>query len=269
MKSLILSAIALTLSYAPAFAWSVKAMNDTIASANFIVNGGCSGTLISKEHRLILTNHHCLSGGITQRTKEVVGEDGVVESIKVEVLKDLDVNQRAYIGHQLVGEASYKAQIIARWQESDLALLQIRSAVPNGIVARVFSGSEVLRGETVYAVGNPLGLDATVTKGVISSTTRMFKAPWADNADVSFIQVDAGIAPGNSGGSLFNDMGELIGVPAAAVPGNGHLGLAIPYFRIQEFLTDNCWGEVWDDTAESHEVCLIDAIDEKEADDAE
>lgn len=238
----------------PAAAWPVKDMNETIQSANFIVGRGCSGTLISKEHRLILTNHHCIGAGVTTRMKRVTSDSGAISKVMVEELRDMNVSQRSYDKHQLVGEASYKAQIVARWKESDLALLQIRADIPNGIAVKVFAGDEVFRGETVYAVGNPLGLDATVMKGIVSSTTRMFRVSWA-NAEVSFIQIDAGITGGNSGGSLFNDDGVLIGVPAAGVPGTV-LGLAIPFFRVQEFLTDNCWGEVWDDAAESRDVCL-------------
>jgi len=60
---------------------------------------------------------------------------------------------------------------------------------------------------------------------------------------------------GNSGGSLFNNVGELIGVPAAGVRGNGHLGFAIPFFRVQEFLTNNCWGGIWNENAETRKDC--------------
>lgn len=238
----------------PAFAWTVEQMNDTINSTNFIVNRGCSGTLISKEHRLILTNHHCIQGGVVVRTKEEAGDDGIVVKKQVEELRDLDVSQRAYDQFRLVGEATYKAQIVARWKESDLALLQVRANLPNGIAAPVFAGDTVRRGETVYAVGNPMGLDATVMRGVVSSTTRMLRVPWAE-AEVPFLQTDAGITGGNSGGALFNDRGELIGVPAAGAPGTV-LGLAIPFSQVQKFLTDNCFGEVWDMEAVPRAECL-------------
>jgi S1-C subfamily serine protease len=240
---------------APALAWTVDDMNKTINSANFIVGRGCSGTLISLEHRLILTNHHCIGDAVIKRRKEVVEDDGTVVQKQVEELRDMDVSQRMYEDYRLVGEARYKAQLIARWQESDLALLQVRAELPNSIAATVFSGDVVQRGEEVTVVGNPLGLDATVTRGVISSTNRMFRVSWAE-AEVPFIQIDAGITGGNSGGALFNSSGELIGVPAAGVPGNGHLGLAIPFFQVRQFLDDNCWSEVWDEHAESHEVCM-------------
>jgi S1-C subfamily serine protease len=246
-------------------AWTVENMNSTINSANFIVDRGCSGTLINKEHRLILTNHHCINSGIFTRNKKVTDENGVVSQVRVEELRDLNVSQRAYSGHRIVGESTYKAQIVARWKESDLALLQLRADdIQNPIAVTVFAGSKVQRGEVVYAVGNPRGLDATVTTGIISSTTRMYRVQWADNQEVSFIQMSAGIAPGSSGGSLFNASGELIGVPAAAVPGTV-LGLAIPFFRIQEFLTNNCWGQVWNKDAESRDVCLAEDEEDETA----
>ena len=258
---LIIATVTAAIVATTASAWPVKDMNDTINSVNFIVNKGCSGTLISKKYRLILTNHHCIDGAVNYRMKEVV-TGGVVSKVRVEELRDLDVAQRSYDKHQLVGSSTYKAEVVARWKESDLALLQVRADVPNGIEAKVFAGDQVFRGETVYAVGNPLGLDATVMKGVISSTTRMFRVGWAD-AEVSFIQIDAGITGGNSGGSLFNNNGELIGVPAAGVPGTV-LGLAIPFFRVQEFLTKNCYGSVWDVNADDYDTCVA----EREAGDS-
>lgn len=257
----ILGLLVAALTASAASAWTVEDMNKTINSANFIVGRGCSGTLISLEHRLILTNHHCIGDAVVKRRKEVVEDDGTIVQKQVEELRDMDVSQRMYKDYRLVGEASYKAQLVARWKESDLALLQVRTDLPNGIAATVFAGKDVQRGEEVTVVGNPLGLDATVTKGVVSSTNRMFRVPWAD-AEVPFIQIDAGITGGNSGGALFNASGELIGVPAAGVPGNGHLGLAIPFFQVRKFLDENCWAEVWRAEAESHEVCV--ASKEKE-----
>jgi len=251
----ILSLLTALLTANVAAAWTVEDMNKTINSANFIVGGGCSGTLISLEHRLILTNHHCIGAAVRLRTKTVTEDDGTVIKKQVEELRDMDVSQRMYEDYRLVGEASYKAELIARWKESDLALLQVRAELPNAIAATVFAGDSVQRGEEVTVVGNPLGLDATVTRGVISSTNRMFRVGWAD-AEVPFIQVDAGITGGNSGGALSNAVGELIGVPAAAAPGNGHLGLAIPFIQVRQFLDDNCWAEVWDAEAQSHEVCV-------------
>lgn len=258
-RALIAMAFAVAMT-TPAVAWEVKDMNEVINQTNFIVGmngrGFCSGTLVSKEYRLVLTNYHCVASAVTQRTKEVV-KDGVVSKVQVEDLKDMEVSQKAYDQYRLVGNSTWKATIVARWQESDLALLQIRSKdIPQAKASPVFAGDTVYRGETVYAVGNPAMMDATVTKGVVSSTNRMFFASWA-GAEVPFMQMDAGIVGGSSGGALYNDKGELIGVPAAALPGTA-IALAIPFFRIQEFLTNNCYGKVWDVLAVDHDTCVAD-----------
>lgn len=238
--------------------WPVAEMNAAINQTNFIVGEGeghCSGTLVSLEHRLVLTNHHCVSQYVSYRNKEVVS-GGKVEVQKVEELADVTVFQRAYADYRSVGESRYRAKIVARWQESDLALLQIYAeTLPYTIAAPIFAGDSVMRGETVYVVGNPQMLDTSVTRGIVSSTQRAFVVPWADNQEVPFIQVDSGISGGNSGGALYNTGGELIGVPAARF-GDSTLGLAIPFFRVQEFLSANCYGEVWDATAESYDDCM-------------
>lgn len=264
MMKLTTMLLAIMTTCSPALAWEVGDMNRTINSTNFIVDKGCSGTLISLKHKLVLTNHHCIGNGVRTVVKEITLPSGEVVRKQFEELRDLNVSQRDYKRHRQVGESTYKAKIVARWKESDLALLQIRADLKNTIAAPVFGGDAVERGETIYTVGNPLGLDATVNRGVISSVTRMFRVPWAD-AEVPFLQIDSGISGGNSGGALFNDHGELIGVPAAGVPNNGHLGLAIPYFQVQEFLSNNCYGELWDDQAATYEDC----VEQKESEEAE
>lgn len=242
--------------------WPVEDMNAAINQTNFVIgeNGGhCSGTLISLEYRLVLTNHHCIAKYVRYRNKEVV-EDGEVKRMKVEDLRDVTIFQRAYADYQSVGETSYRARIVSRWEASDLALLQILAEdLPYTIEAPIFAGERVFRGETAYVVGNPQMLDTSVTKGIISSTQRTFRVPWADNQEVPFIQVDAGITGGNSGGALYNAKGEMIGVPAARGR-DVTLGLAIPYFRVQEFLTANCYRDVWDKESPDlmpHEECVV------------
>lgn len=248
--------------------WNVERMNEAVNQTNFIVGRGCSGTLISTEYRLVLTNHHCITGNIRIRDKEFV-ENGVVMKKKVEELSEVVLSQKAYAGYKQVGAATWQSEIIARWKESDLALLQILADdIPQTIHAQVYGGEKVLRGQTVWTVGNPIGLDSTITKGIISSTTRTFRVPWAD-AEVPFIQVDAGIAGGNSGGALYDEHGYLIGVPAAASSQHAHLGLAIPFFRVQEFLTDNCYEDVWsvEPGVATHDECVKAKEDEGEKED--
>lgn len=224
--------------------WTVKRMNEVVDQTNFIVGNHCSGTLISLEHRLILTNHHCITQYVSTRTKEKI-KNGEIKKVQVEELRDVVVSQKAYADFREVGRSSWQATIVAKCKECDLALLQIRAEkIPQTYQSNVFAGKIVYRGDTVWAVGNPLLLDATISKGIISSVNRQFRVPWADNQEVPFIQMDAAIAGGSSGGALYSEHGELIGVPAAGIPA-GAIGLAIPFAKIQSFLTDNCYESVW------------------------
>src|SRR6185503_17201079 len=122
-------------------------------------------------------------------------------------------------GRELTGK------VIGRDPKTDLALLKVDASnlavVPLGDSARL----EV--GEPVMAVGNPFGLEQTVTTGIVSATGRVIgEGPYDD-----FIQTDASINPGNSGGPLINARGEAIGINTAIVSGGGGsvgIGFAIP-----------------------------------------
>ncbi|RME54033.1 serine protease [Candidatus Woesearchaeota archaeon] len=250
-----------------AHAWEVREMNETVNQTNFIVGmngrGFCSGTLISLKYRLVLTNHHCVEPAMQRRTKERVADDGTITKVEVVEISEMQVSQKSYAGFKTVGQSVWQAKVVARWKQSDLALLQIIAEdIPHTIATHVFAGDRVYRGETVYAVGNPAMLDATITRGIISNTNRTFRVPWAD-AEVPFLQMDAGIVGGSSGGALYNDNGELVGVPAAGMRGTS-IALAIPFFRVQEFLTNNCYEDVWRESADDHDTCLAKKAKEEE-----
>ena len=83
-------------------------------------------------------------------------------------------------------------------------------------------------GETVVAIGNPLGLQNSVTVGVISGKDRTFLLPGTNHALDGLIQSDASINPGNSGGALLNLDGELIGVNLAVAQNAQNIGFAVP-----------------------------------------
>lgn len=244
--------------------WSLQAMNDTIAQTNFIVGSGCSGTLISLKYKLVLTNHHCIDSFFRYVEREEV-VDSEVKKVRREERRDVPLSQEFYKDYRKVGTATLLSEIVARKQKADLALLHIRSEkIMNKAESKVLpNGAKPVRGERVWVVGNPRGLDATVTFGIISSMNRTFRVSWADGAEVPFIQIDAAVNPGNSGGSLYNKFGYLIGVPAA-MAGDSALGLAIPYTAIRAFLTENCYEDVWNDDGESHDECV--ERKEKEAD---
>jgi S1-C subfamily serine protease len=238
-------------------------INKTINETNFLVNRGCSGTLISKQYRLVLTNYHCIDDKISTRDKEITGDDGTIKKVKVEVLRDVEIGQRDYVGHDRVGELRYMTKIVAKKKTSDLALLQLignnlRSTIHSPVLP---NGRSVTRGDRVFVVGNPYGFDATVSAGIVSNTTRKLEPRWADGGKISFFQVDATVAPGNSGGALYNEDGHLIGVPAAAIP--GVLGLAINTETIRDFLKESCYHVAYDINAEAPKICKLNRALEK------
>ncbi len=240
LQSCLLS-IALLFSGSALAEWSVQRMNEVISQTNFVVDKGCSGTLISLDQRLVLTNHHCIKRKVqTYKTKETV--NGRVREVEKERLLDVPIEQKAYAGHELVGASSYMTEIVAYDKYKDLALLRIKAAnIPFSIESRLLPAEkEIIRGEYAIAVGNPYGLDASVTRGVISSITRQLRVPWTDREKINLLQYDGGVSPGNSGGALYNSDGFLIGIPAM-VARDSTIGMAIPVSMIYEFLDENCY----------------------------
>jgi V8-like Glu-specific endopeptidase len=245
-----------------------KDMNTDVNATNFIImindHPACTGTLISLKYKLVLTANHCLGENIKTEEKEEVNDSGVVNKVTREVFTDVPLQQKSYQGFRNVGETSYLSVIAAHKKSYDLGLLQIRAdSIPQTIYSHVLpADKQVQRGDVVFAIGNPRGLDASVSKGIISSTTRMTKVEWAD-AEVPFYQIDAAINPGNSGGSLYNSDGQLIGLPDSKIAGgDGGLGFAIPVDLIRTFLNENCYEDVWNDKAtKTHEQCMTDRHD--------
>jgi serine protease Do len=119
-----------------------------------------------------------------------------------------------------------KATLIGKDEKTDLAVLKVEPASP--LKALAFGDSEALRvGDWVMAIGNPFGLGGTVTVGIVSARNRDINSGPYDN----FIQTDASINRGNSGGPLFNMEGEVIGINTAIIsPTGGSIGIgfAIP-----------------------------------------
>ena len=130
-----------------------------------------------------------------------------------------------------VGDESYTAAIIGSDSASDVAVLKIEA---EGLTPAVVGDSNALAvGEEVVAVGNPLGnLSGTVTNGIVSALNRDVTVQNNDGSviNLSVIQTNASISPGNSGGGLFNMAGELIGIVNAKSQASGAegLGFAIP-----------------------------------------
>jgi serine protease Do len=129
---------------------------------------------------------------------------------------------------------SYDARVIGRDQKTDIAVIKIDAG--RELPAVAFGDSDGLEvGEWVMAIGNPFGLDHTVTSGIVSAKGRRIGAGPYDN----FIQTDASINPGNSGGPLLNLRGEVVGINTAIFSqtgGNIGIGFAIPANLIKDLL---------------------------------
>lgn len=141
----------------------------------------------------------------------------------------------------LLDKRQFHAKIIGKDQKLDLALLQIRGSdrkAPSSLTPVSLGDSNAIRiAESVFAVGNPFGLQHTVTLGIISAKNRTIGQGPFDN----FLQTDASINPGNSGGPLFNTSGEVIGINTmifSRTGQSGGLGFAIPVNEAKSILSD-------------------------------
>ncbi|MDR0805567.1 MAG: Do family serine endopeptidase [Enterobacteriaceae bacterium] len=156
------------------------------------------------------------------------------------------INNADKIRVQLNNGKEYQAKLIGRDEQSDIALLQLIDAKAKDLTAIKMSDSDSLRvGDFAVAVGNPFGLGQTVTSGIVSALGRSgLNLEGLEN----FIQTDASINRGNSGGALVNLNGELIGINTAILApsgGNVGIGFAIPSNMVQS-LTEQLtqFGEV-------------------------
>ena len=121
----------------------------------------------------------------------------------------------------------YPAKLVGADPRTDLALLRLEGA--KGLKAMPLGDSDALRiGEWVMAIGNPFGLEHTVTAGIVSAKGRKEVQPGAEPMYANFIQTDASINPGNSGGPLLNMAGEVVGINTAIVRSGQGIGFAIP-----------------------------------------
>ena len=135
--------------------------------------------------------------------------------------KKISITQFLKEGKVLRRVVHKDVEIVATAPFHDLAILKL-TEFETAITPVIFAPDEQLSiGETVFAIGNPLGLERTVTEGVLSQTHRNF-------GGILYLQVDAPVNPGNSGGPLFNARGQVIGVINMSVPTMEGLNFAIP-----------------------------------------
>ena len=157
-----------------------------------------SGFIVSKDGRII-TNAHVVEGA---DTVQVTLKDG----------------------------RTFKGKVVGSDPVTDVAVIDVDA---NDLPTLSFNHAKLLPGETAIAIGNPLGLDNTVTVGIVSATGRTGGQVGIPDKRVDFIQTDAAINPGNSGGPLLNAKGEVIGMNTAIISGAQGLGFAIPTDAIQ------------------------------------
>ncbi len=130
----------------------------------------------------------------------------------------------------LLNGKSYKAKLIGGDVSKDVALIKIDPGATKLPTIQIGNSSQLQVGQMVYAIGNPFGLNSTLTTGVISSLGRTLKAPNGRLIE-GVIQTDAAINPGNSGGPLLDSSGQLIGINTAIFSPSGSsagIGFAIP-----------------------------------------
>jgi Do/DeqQ family serine protease len=159
------------------------------------VERGQGSGFIIRPDGLILTNAHVVSGADTVTVK----------------MKD---------GREMQGK------VMGTDSLTDVAVVKVQGA--NLPTVRLGNADQLKPGEWAIAIGNPLGLENTVTVGIISATGRSSSDVRVPDKRVDFIQTDAAINPGNSGGPLLNQRGEVIGMNTAIIGGAQGLGFAIP-----------------------------------------
>jgi S1-C subfamily serine protease len=134
----------------------------------------------------------------------------------------------------LADHTSWKAVLVGAAPDRDVAVLQIRAPVDKLLPIQVGESENLLVGQKVFAIGNPFGLDQTLTTGVISALGREIKAVTGRTIH-DVIQTDAAINPGNSGGPLLDSAGRLIGVNTAIYSPSGAssgIGFAVPVAEV-------------------------------------
>ena len=169
--------------------------------------GGLGSGFILNDEGYLITNFHVIEGE-TQISVEVYHQKG-----------------------SLLERTSFKQiRIVAMNKFADLALLQITDKdAPKFKNVRLGDADVLAVGERVFAIGSPLGLERTVTEGIVSTKTRQMQGSL-------YLQTTAQINPGNSGGPLFNMRGEVVGVTNMKITFGEGLGFAIPVEAVKYFL---------------------------------
>ena len=168
-----------------------------------------------------------------ERTQRSLGSGFIIDPKKGYIITNNHVVAGAdEITVRLDDGKELNAEVVGRDPKTDLALIRTKVALDVEAGAPLGDSDTIEIGEWVMAIGNPFGLERTVTVGILSAKGRVIGAgPYDD-----FLQTDAAINPGNSGGPLFNMKGEVIGINTAIVASGQGIGFAIPINMAKELL---------------------------------
>lgn len=208
--------------------WDITKMNYQIENTNVIVGGVCSGTIISKAQRLVLTAFHCVDSLFKEVTEKIVDtKTGEIKEITKQKLVPLNISVNKVRDFEIVSTSEFAAKIVGSDKLTDVALVQVTDTDWAPIDEALFASDtySYQRGLHIYAVGNPaIQFDNSITEGIISSPQRTLNI---GGNDLKVFQHSASVIGGNSGGAILNDDGELIGTLSAGVPG-ADISFAVP-----------------------------------------
>ncbi len=171
-----------------------------------------------------------------RRKVQGLGSGAIIDPNGIIVTNEHVIRGASAIHIILADGRTFDAEVIGSDAANDLAVLKVNAKGPLP-AAKLGTSSDLMIGETVVAIGSPLGLAKTVTAGVVSATGRSFRA---EDGRVynDFVQTDAAINPGNSGGPLLNVDGEIIGINSAIIASAQGIGFAIPADKVRRIVDE-------------------------------
>jgi serine protease Do len=172
---------------------------------------------------------------VSQVKVKSIGSGVILDSTGIIVTNAHVVHMASRVYVTLSDGMSVEGTILAVDQPGDLALVKIEPPHPFKDL-KLIDARDVLVGETVVAIGNPLGLENSVSAGVISGKKRVFSNQQMGIVMNDLIQTDAAINIGNSGGALFDLDGDLVGINLAVVQNAANIGFAVPSDKIKALL---------------------------------
>jgi len=168
------------------------------------------------------------------RTQRGQGSGIIIDKSGIVLTNSHVVNGATKVTVRLTDKRVLEGKVVGQDELLDLAVVKVDTKGKEVPVAELGDSDQVQPGEWAIAVGNPLGLDNTVTLGIVSSINRSSAEVGLADKRLDFIQTDCAINPGNSGGPLINDRGQVIGVTTAIRANAEGIGFAIPINKAKQ-----------------------------------